>query len=250
LSSAQPPAARFCTRCGAARVPQARYCAACGAALDQQAPPSWPAPPPHVREADPVPVPWLREGSTHPVRLVVGRPARHGRLGALVRLPAGALAGAVALAWSVAAVGAAVLAWPVRVAGRPYPRRLHGVAQGWLRYATRASCYGLMVSPAFPRAGPGQAVDVELPEPSGRPWLRLPALVPAVPLAVLEWLVAVLCAPVAWVAVLATGRVPDGLADVMEQPQRYGVRFWAYALLLTDAYPWFQPELDAVRTQG
>ena len=99
-----------------------------------------------------------------------------------------------------------------------------------------------MLSPQFPHTGAVGAVRVELPEPTGRPWLRLPALVPVVPLAILEWCVAFLCAPVAWGSVLALGRLPDGMADVLEQPQRYRARFWAYALLLCDTYPWFQPE--------
>ena len=57
------------------------------------------------------------------------------------------------------------------------------------------------------------------------------------------WLLPGAClASVAWIAILVRGRLPDGMADVMELEQRYRVRLLAYVLCLTDAYPSFQPE--------
>jgi hypothetical protein len=220
------------------------FCIACGADLRQQdagalgAPPASPPDP----QPAPIPVPWVRSGATHPVRLVVVRYPHHSRLWAILRLPPALAAQIISLVWLVGAIAATVAAWFVRVSGRPYPPALRRVASEWLQFSQRASAYAFMLSPQFPRPGPLGAVRVELPEPKGRPWLRLPALVPVVPLAFLEWCVAFLCAPVAWVWVVALGTLPDGMADVMEQPQRYRARFWAYALLLCDTYPWFQPE--------
>jgi hypothetical protein len=239
LSSHSP--GRFCVRCGAQRYPDALYCTRCGADLREQDAAAAGVPVPYS-EPEPVPVPWVRSGAAHPVRLVVVRAPHHGRLGAILRLPAALAAELVSLAWLAVAIAAAVTAWFVRVAGRPYPAALRRVTSGWLQFSERTSAYAFMLTPEFPRPGPLGSVRVELPEPAGRPWLRLPALVPVVPLAFLEWCVAFLCAPVAWVSVLALGTLPDGLADVLEQPQRYRARFWAYALLLCDTYPWFQPE--------
>lgn len=273
------PAARFCIRCGAARAPGAGFCTACGAALSAQdsGPAAEPAavaaaagapvarhcpacgasqPLEHAfctscggslrpaPEPDPIPTLWVGSDVTHPVRLIVGRRPRQGRLGALLRLPPALVAALAAVAFMAAALVAALLAWPARLATGRYPRALRAVAAGALVYATRASCYACMVSPSFPLRGPDQPVQIELPEVAGRPWLRLPALLPVVPLYLLEAVVAVVSAPVAWVAVVGWGRLPDGLAEVMEQPQRFAVRFWAYALLLSDGYPWFQPERE------
>jgi hypothetical protein len=218
---------------------------ACGADLGQQDAGVLGVPLPEPRSEPvlvPVPVPWVRPGATHPVRLVVVRAPHHARLWAILRLPPALAAEIAALAWLVAAIAATGAAWFVRVAGRPYPPALRRVTNGWLQFSQRTSAYAFMLTPEFPRPGPAGAVRVELPDPQGRPWLRLPALVPVLALAFLEWCVAFLCAPVAWVSVVALGTLPDGLADVIEQPQRYRARFWAYALLLCDTYPWFQPE--------
>jgi hypothetical protein len=180
------------------------------------------------------------------VRLTVRRDVTHGRLGGVLRLPAALLAVATAVLFLAIAVLAAVAAWPCRLLAGRYPSRLRAVAVAALAFAARASCYACMLSPALPFSRPGQPVEVELPAVSGRPWLRLPALIPVAPLLVLEMLVAMLCAVPAWFAVVFWGRLPGGLAEVMEQPQRLIVRFWAYALLLSDTYPWFQPQAGPV----
>jgi hypothetical protein len=276
-----PTAPRFCIRCGGARAPGAHFCTACGADLSAQdaMPAAEPAPVvgaaatafatqhcpacgaeqplEHVfctvcggslrpaPEPEPIPTPWVRADGTHPVRLIVRRQPRQSRLGALLRLPPAAVAAAAAIVCLAAAIVAALLAWPARLATGRYPRALRAVAAAGLGFAARASCYACMLSPAFPFSRPDPAVQIELPEVAGRPWLRLPALVPVLPLLVLEVVVAIVCAPVAWAAVVGWGRLPDGMADVMEQPQRYGLRFWAYALLLSDSYPWFQPERES-----
>jgi Domain of unknown function (DUF4389) len=193
-------------------------------------------------EPDPVPAPWVRPGASHPVRVRIPRALRQGRAGALARVVAAPAAELAALAWWLPAVLAAVAVWIARLATGRSPAPLRRFLLAWLGFATRANCYAFMLEPGFPGSAAARAVAVEMPEPAGRPWLRPVGVVAAVPVAILQWLVAFLCAPVAWVAVLTTGRVPGGVADVMEQPQRYRARFWAYAFLLTDAFPWFQPE--------
>jgi hypothetical protein len=227
---APPPALAACPACGAEQPAWHRFCTVCGSGL---------APLP---EPDPVPAPWVRPGAPHPVRVHIRRAPRQGRPGALVRVLGAPAAVLAALAWWLAAVPAALTAWIARLATGRSPAPLRRFLLAWLRFATRANCYAFMVAPGFPGSAAAHAVAVDVPAPDGRPWLRPVGVLAAVPVAVLQWLVAALCAPVAWVAVLATGRIPDGLADVMEQPQRYRARFWAYAFVLTDTFPWFQPE--------
>ena len=274
-----PRAARFCIRCGAARLPEARFCTTCGADLSLQVPappaaepagaadapavgycPACGAEQPHGHafctrcgaalqappEPDPIPTPWVRADASSPVRLTVRRVPRHGRLGALLRLPPVLVALVVASLWFVVAIPAVAIAWFARVAGRPYPGSLRRFVSAFLELSTRGSCYASMLTPEFPRLGPGRLVDIGLPEPGdGRPWLRLPLVLSGYPVLLLEILVALMCAIVAWLTILFVGRLPEGMADVLEQPQRYSVRYWAYALLLSDTYPWFQPEREA-----
>ena len=58
-------------------------------------------------------------------------------------------------------------------------------------------------------------------------------------LGVLESLMAV----VAWFVIIVDRALPRSIFEIMELPQRYYVRYTAYAqLLTTDRYPWFQPE--------
>ena len=53
--------------------------------------------------------------------------------------------------------------------------------------------------------------------------------------------------PALGAVILFLGRLPRGIFEVMELPARFQVRLAAYAfLLLTDAYPWFQPESEAM----
>jgi hypothetical protein len=58
-------------------------------------------------------------------------------------------------------------------------------------------------------------------------------------------LVAALCMLVAWFAIVITGRMPQGLADVIAMANRYQLRIMAYAGFLHEEYPPFDFSMSA-----
>jgi hypothetical protein len=249
--------ARFCIRCGTERLPGARFCIRCGAGFDDSTatPPLAPAAAlPPAPPADALEPPWASSGRPHPLRFDVPRTARRRRrtllvpsvvlIGQVLLLHFGGKPGLIVFVVFWAAVLGitwllALAGWLVRIAAGRLPGRLEAGSFGWLRLWARLwSWFGLLVDWASP---PSVALEPEAGRRIGliaRPLAALPALV-------IEtlWLLPGACLSfVAWITILIRGRLPDGMADVMELDQRYRVRLLAYVLCLTDAYPWFQPQ--------
>jgi Domain of unknown function (DUF4389) len=148
------------------------------------------------------------------------------------------------------AIVAVAAAWFAILATGRYPGALFRFVAGTTRYSTRVGCYWMLVTGRFPRfslAGAGDdqvMVDLDEPERLSRltTLLRLPLAVPALTvlyfLALFGWMLSF----AAWWTILALGRLPSGMFEVMELAHRYQARVAAYVWLLTDVYPWFQPE--------
>jgi hypothetical protein len=157
----------------------------------------------------------------------------------------------VLLALGIAAAVVVALAWlAILVTGR-YPRPFFAFTSGTLRYAMRVGCYWLLLTDRFPpfalgTGAAGDPVQVWVDEPARSSRLTaLARLVLAIPawlvlyfLAIFAWMMAF----AAWFVILAAGRLPHGMFEVMELWGRFQARVSAYSWLLTDAYPWFQEE--------
>jgi Domain of unknown function (DUF4389)/zinc-ribbon domain len=255
--------ARFCTRCGTERLEGARFCIRCGRPFDDT-PSAVAAAPLLLRPAaaappvDALEPPWASSARPHPLRFSVPRAPRRRRrtviaptailIGQFLLLHFGGKPGLIIFAVFWTAVVAitfllALTGWLVRIAVGRLPRLLGPAAFGWLGIWARLwAWFGLLVDWSSPPA-------VQLDPAAGRGLGLIARPLAALPALVIEtlWLVPGAClAFVAWIAIVIRGRLPDGVADVMELEQRYRVRLLAYVLCLTDAYPWFQPEaLDA-----
>jgi hypothetical protein len=249
--------ARFCTRCGTERLEAARFCTRCGESFDDTPSRVATAPPPVAPAelpADVLAPPWASPGRPHPLRFAVPRAPRRRRatvivptailIGQFLLLHFGGTPGLIVFAVFWIAVSAitlllAVAGWLVRIAVGRLPRLLEAAAFGWLgTWARLWSWFGLLVDWSRPPA-------VQLDPAAGRGVGLVARPLAALPALVIEtlWLLPGAClAFVAWIAIVIRGRLPDGMADVMELEQRYRVRLLAYVLCLTDAYPWFQPE--------
>jgi hypothetical protein len=153
--------------------------------------------------------------------------------------------------WGIATEFVVILAWfAILFTGR-YPRGLFGFVSSFLSYSTRVGCYLFLLTDKFPPftgGSPGDGypvqVSVDWPERLSRltTFFRLFLAIPAYLVLYVLQLLGRLLAFFAWFVVVFMGRLPKGLFEVMELPQRYQLRVTAYLGLVTDAYPWFQEE--------
>jgi uncharacterized protein DUF4389 len=153
--------------------------------------------------------------------------------------------------WGIATEFVVLLAWfAILFTGR-YPQGLFGFVASFLAYSTRVSCYLFLLTDRFPPFTGGSPddgypvqVSVDWPERLSRltTFFRLFMAIPAYLVLYVLQLLGRLLAFFAWFVVVIMGRLPKGLFEVMELPQRYQLRVMAYLFLVTDAYPWFQDE--------
>lgn len=184
----------------------------------------------------------------HPIRLRVEDDLRRSRLTIFFRFLL-SLPHLVWLAlWSVAALLAALPSWVAAlVRGRP-PRPLHRFLAAYVRYATHVNAYLFLVANPFPgfvgRSG-SYPVDLEIEGPARQSrWLTAFRLFLAVPAFLVGGALAYLLYAVGflgWFAGLVRGRMPQGLRNLGAFALRYSAQTYAYALLLTDRYPYSAP---------
>jgi hypothetical protein len=88
-------------------------------------------------------------------------------------------------------------------------------------------------------------VGVEVPDRIAR-WRPVVQWILAIPLFIILYvfrIVMEVCALIGWFAALFTGRLPDGLGDVIAGYYRYAWRAYTYSWFLRDKYPSFGPAL-------
>lgn len=219
--------------------------------------------------------------AVRPIRLVVrDGDLRRSRLTVFFRLVL-AIPHFVWLAlWGIAAFVVAFVLWLAILIEGKAPESIHSFVAGYVRYSAHVGAYVLLAANAYPgfRGRPGYAVDLEIDPParqsrwSGlfRLFLALPALLLASTLgggfswgssggsssfwsgsggweATLTIFSATGAASAAaflmWFAVLARGRAPGGLRDLVVYALGYSAQSGGYLLLLTGRYPSSDPAL-------
>lgn len=128
-----------------------------------------------------------------------------------------------------------------------YPRWWFEFNRELLRLSARVCAYATLLTDAYPSTDEPQGVRLELPEPDAEQlsrWLPLVKwllVIPHLVVLVLLGLGAIVAVVVAWVAIVFTGRYPDGLFDYVVGVGRWNLRVVAYAFaLVTDEYPPFR----------
>lgn len=145
----------------------------------------------------------------------------------------------------VVAMVAAVISWfAILFTGRQ-PHGLRSLAIYYLRWRVHALAYMALLRDEYPPFGDdAYPVDLDLdPAPAVRDrlsvafriFLAIPHLI-VVGLLGIGWAIATI---IAWVAILITGRFPDGLYDFSAGVLRWTTRVEGYLLLLHDDYPPF-----------
>jgi Domain of unknown function (DUF4389) len=186
----------------------------------------------------------------HPVQLVVTDDLERPRLTVLFRLFL-ALPHFVWWAlWATAVFFVAIVAWIAALATGRVPDPLHRFLAAFVRYSTHLGAFVYLIGRRFPgfvgRAG-SYGIDLEIaPREQQSRWrilfrwlLAIPALIVAGALGGVVFLIALL----AWWYALVTGRMPDGLRNLGASCLRYSAQTYAYALLVTDRYPYASPVL-------
>lgn len=160
------------------------------------------------------------------------------------------------LLWlSIWGQGMALLApvmWIVTLVKRRPPEGLRDVYEMFTRYSLHVYAYWLLAAERFPGflGRPGTyAIDLEIPPVADqsrrsvgfRLFLALPPLMLVGALTTTSFFsyggVALFAAFLAWFAVMATGRMPQGLRDLTVWCLGYAAQTYAYLFLLTARYP-------------
>lgn len=180
---------------------------------------------------------------THPIRLVVTDDLRRSRLTVFFRY----LLAIPHLFWmmlyGIAAYVVLFVAWFAALFTGRVPEGMHGFLAGFLRYSTRVNAYMYLVANPFPPFGAGGEYPVDLevagPESQGRlgVFFRGLLVIPALLLASVLGGVMSVVAFVGWFYALFTGRMSEGMRDLMAYCLRYQQQTAAYYLLLTSRYP-------------
>lgn len=179
----------------------------------------------------------------HPIRLVVNDDLRRSRLTVFFR-PLLALPHLVWLClWGIAAAVALLIAWFAALFTKRVPDGLHGFLARYLVYQTHVYAYMTLTANPYPAFDGTSAYPVDLvvapPVEQSRltvffrVLLSLPALILT---SVMNYLVNIVVF-FAWWVCLFTGRMPEGMRNLLAFTIRYHVQTSAYYSLLTPVYP-------------
>lgn len=149
--------------------------------------------------------------------------------------------------WAAVAILAVIAQWfVVLVRGRP-AASLHRFLAAFVRYQIHVIAFLFLVANPFPgfTGTAGYPIDVEVAPPDRqRRWVTLFRLFLALPAFMLNGALNVLLYAVGlggWFAVLAIGRMPEGLRNAGAFALRYNAQAVSYVTLLTDRYPFSGP---------
>ncbi len=161
----------------------------------------------------------------------------------------------IARAMEYLAGALAIISWFIILFTGKLPEGIANLQIMIIRYSTRAHAYAGFLHdeyppfefPTTPAEPGGTPVDLVIrPELEGRNrltvGLRIFWLIPALLFLILIAIVGILAWFVGLFAVLFTGRWPEGLRNWVMKLVRVGLRFEAYAMLLTDEYPPFSTD--------
>ena len=211
-----------------------------------------------------------------PIRIVVTDDLERSRVTVFFRLLLAIPHLLVVLVWGIAAFAVAIILWIALVVEGKAPRTLQEFEASYLRYATQVSAYIHLAAGPYPSFGGtrGYPIDLEIDlatrQSRGRVAIRLVLAFPAFLLAAVLggglmggnsagvtssssstddwWLnawslggISSTVAFLAWFAILARGRMPLGLRDLLAYCIGYTAHATGYLLLVTDRYPTTDP---------
>lgn len=148
--------------------------------------------------------------------------------------------------WGIAAFFTIIAAWVIVSLTGAYPSGLYAFNAKVLRSSVRYNAYLYLLTDAYPPfegdEHPEYPVRVEIGPPQPE-YSRLKAflrLIFGIPVLIMSYLYSLLLGVVAmisWLAIVVTGRQPEGLQDLLAQASAYQTKAGAYFMLMTEGYP-------------
>jgi hypothetical protein len=148
--------------------------------------------------------------------------------------------------WSLALIVTLPVAWVALLITARYPAGLYDFHVKYARYGTFVEAYSYLATDRWPGFSGAPEVDYPAQLVIGPPleeysrWkvaLRIFLLIPVWIIAYAVTLVVQIGAFVAWFVIVITGRLPDGLFELLEFALSYLARALPYALLLSEDFP-------------
>ena len=207
---------------------------------------------PRYPTSDPALAESYAELPEHPVRLVVTDDLGRPRLTVLFRLLLAIPHFIWWTLWAFVAFLTVLVAWLAALVVGRVPSPLHRFLAAFVRYTTHLDAFVYLVGRRFP-GFVGQegsyGIDLEI-APAARQsrWKTLFRGVLAIPAIIVGSAlsgVVVVVALLAWWYALVTARMPEGMRNLGASCVRYSAQTLAYALLVTDRYPYSAPVLRA-----
>jgi hypothetical protein len=202
--------------------------------------PRYPNSDPFASDVRPVP--------EHPVRLLLDDDRRRNRLTVFFRFILAFPHFVWLLLWSLAVAVSAPFAWLIAIAMGRLPGPLHRFFAAYTRYGVHLGAFMTLGAGPFPGfvGAPGYPIDVTLPAETGRQ--HRASIIFRLLLALPTWIIAsslqtamLVAAIGGWFASLFTGRMPEGLRNLIAFSSRYSAQAYAYSLLVTGRYAYSGP---------
>lgn len=179
----------------------------------------------------------------HPIKLVVTDDLRRSRLTVFFRLLLAIPLFIWLLLWGIAAAVATVIAWFAALFTKRVPVGIHNFLAGYLRYQVHVLAYATLAANPYPAFNGNSDYPIDIvvapPEEQGRlgVFFRTLLALPALFLGnAMNSLVEILVF-FAWVVCLFTGKMPEGMRNLIAFTIRYHAQTQAYYSLLTSRYP-------------
>jgi hypothetical protein len=182
----------------------------------------------------------------YPVQFTAEWVERHSRLTTFFRFLLAIPAEIVAFFFLIGGGFAAFFAWFAMIFTGRYPEGLYNFACASLRNVTRVNGYLYYLTDQYPpfNGKPDPAYPIQLSfAPPLEKYSRAKAffrVILYIPVLFMTWVYSFVLywvAIAAWLVVVITGKMPQGIQNVIDMAVRYTVRGHAYYWLLTETYP-------------
>jgi Domain of unknown function (DUF4389) len=157
--------------------------------------------------------------------------------------------------YGIAAGVVVIIAWFALLFTGRWPQGMYDFVAGFLRYATYVYGYVALATDRYPpfsgSPDAGYPVRLNIPPPKPR-YDRLKVafrIILAIPVLIIAYAMQVVYQVgsfIAWFAIVILGRQPKGLQDMIRLGLSYQQRAYAYLLLITEDWPSFTDEQDAL----